>query len=176
MKTQDFKYRKHTDTWFWIVSLICLGGILAFILARGIAGNQNQLWKLFLGLSPFIFILITLIRIVVYRQEYHREAREKTIILDKETPKLIVEDGINKKEILPSEIGHLKLFESYGNGPPFTDFTYMEIVLKTGESIIISNRIANTDDLKPILKGKRRVRKKRFMNKIKTTANNIYNS
>lgn len=175
MKTQYFKYKKHTDTWFWIISAICLGGILAFILARGIQGNQNQLWKLLLGVSPFIFILAILIRIVAYRQAYQIEAGNKTIILDKETPKLTVEDGTNKKEILTSEIGHLKLFESYGDGPPFTDFTYMEIVLKKEESIIIPDRMANTSDLDLLLKGKRKIRKKRLMNRIKTTANTVNN-
>ncbi|WP_431125054.1 hypothetical protein [Flagellimonas flava] len=175
MNTQYFKYKKHTDTWFWTICAIFLGGILAVILAKGIIGNPNQIWKVLLVLSPFIFILFTLIRIVIYRQAYEREGGNKIVILDKEIPKLIIHDGITKKEILPSEIGHLKLFESYGDGPPFTDFTYIEIVLKTGESIIIPDRIANTSDLSPILKGKRRIRKKRFMNRIKTPSNTVNN-
>lgn len=175
MQTQYFKYKKHKDTWFWIIGAICYGGILAYILVSGIIGNKNPLWKLLLSLSPFIFILVILIRIIVYRKVYLIEAGKKIIILDKETPKLTVEDGIIKKEILPSEIGHIKLFESYGDGPPFTDFTYMELVLKTEESIVIPYRTANSSDLGLLLKGKRRIRKKRFMNKIKTTANNGYN-
>ena len=176
MQTEYFKYKKHKDTWFWITSAVIYGGFLAYIFAKIIIGNQYQIWKILLVLSPFFFILITLIRIIVYRKVYLREAGKKTIILDKETPKLTVEDGINKKEILPSEIGHIKLFESYGDGLPFTDFTYMELVLKTGKSIVIPNRTANMSDLGLLLKGKRRIRKKRFMNKIKTTANNGYDT
>jgi hypothetical protein len=116
-----------------------------------------------------------LVRVFFYRQEYQKEAEKKTFILDKEIPKLTIEDGINKKEILPSGIGHVKLYESYGYGLPFTDFAYMEIVLKTGESIIIPERIANAHDLSLLFKGKRRIRKKRLMNRIKTTANTVYN-
>ena len=172
METQYFKYKKHTDTWFWTISTIIYGSILTYICAKIIIGNQNQLWKVLLALAPFLFILITLVRVVFYRQEYQKEAGNKTIILDKEILKLTIENGIDKKEILPSEIGHVKLLESYGYGPPITDFAYMEIVLKTGESIIIPERTANTSDLSLLLKGKRRIRKKRFMNRIKTTANN----
>ena len=176
MLTDNFEYKRYTDTWFWIISAICLGGILVVLVFKGLTGNPTQFWKLVVVLSPLFFALITLIRIVIYRKEYQKEAGEILLMLDKETPKLTVQNGSNKKEILPSEIDHLKLFESYGNGPPFTEFTFMEIVLKTGESVIIPDRIANTNDLSLLLKGKRRIRKKRFMNRIKTTTNNSRNS
>ena len=175
MKTQIFKYKQHTDTWFYILSGLLIGVGLMYIIIKALANNIEESWKLILIIIPMGFVFWTVIRVVKYRIEYSKMETDKIVKLEKETPKLIIEKGAFKKEILKSDIGHVKVFESYGYGPPFTDFTYVELMLKSKETIIIVNGTANLQDLSVILREKKKIRKTRFMNKIKTTANNVYN-
>ncbi|WP_047414200.1 hypothetical protein [Cellulophaga sp. Hel_I_12] len=172
--TETYKYKHHSDTWFYILSGLLIGVCLIYIIIKGLSNNIEESWKLILIILPMGFVFWTIIRVVNYRNEYSKMEANKIVKLEKETPKLIIENGTIKKEILKSDIGHVKVFQSYGYGPPFTDFTYLELMLKSKESIIIVNGTANLQDLSVILRGKKKIRKTRFMNKIKTTANNTY--
>jgi len=121
-------------------------------------------------LSAIIISVIYIIRQIVFmRNEYDLVDREKEVIIDKNKGHIIIKTGTLEKLIRSENIQKVEIYESWTAAYPLGFFNYVKLLLKNGESIVITGFTLPLLDyeLSFLLNGIKKIKFKRFINRLK---------
>ncbi len=169
MQTTSYTFKRPADTWFYLFFgsfiFICSLCILFQIIIHKPIGLRSLL-ALILPVVMIFMAMLSFIRCILGRQ-YSRLDSHKKLLLDKQNRQLKIECNDKTYTVNNADIKDVEVHETWAFFKKMPgDFDYLKINLYNGSYFIITRFLATEYDLVALLKGKKRLRTSRFLNRI----------
>jgi hypothetical protein len=175
MKEIIYKYKKPIDYYFYLVILIGTIGLYGFGIFRIILSFSKNIQHdklIFTVLFGVLILLIiyVLVQIVIMYKQYDEADRNKIVEVNNNERSMLIRQNELKSILVHNEdIEHVEIFEPWSVGYPLGYFSYIKINLKQSNSLIITGFTLPLGefDIINVLKGTKKLRNKKFFNRIK---------